>query len=228
MKHIAVCRLLALCLLALAGSARAERTDYRFRVLLDERPIGAHAFRVRDEEGGRAVDIEADFDVRVLFVPVYRYRHRNVERWEDGCLVSLRSETDDNGRSLAVRAEHEGDALRVAGSDGVRELDGCVRSFAYWDPRFLEATRLLNSQDGSFVPVRIDALGADAFEVGEVAVAAERWRLTGPENLDISLWYTPEGHWLGLETVREGRVIRYEPEALPTLARALPGDSAAR
>jgi hypothetical protein len=213
--------LLPLCLLLLAGAAGADMGDYRFRVLLDDRPIGSHVFRVRDDEAGRAVAIEADFDVRVLFVPVYRYRHRNVERWEGGCLVSLRSETDDNGRDLAVRTERGDGHLRVSGADGERELEGCVRSFAYWDPAFLDASQLLNSQDGALVPVRIDALGADAFEVGGTTLEAERWRLTGPGALDISLWYTPEGRWLGLETVREGRVIRYEPETPPALAQAL-------
>lgn len=219
---------LPLCLLALCGGLRAEQADYRFRVLLDERPIGEHVFRVRDGAGGRTVAIEADFDVRVLFVPVYRYQHRNVERWEDGCLVSLRSDTDDNGRDFSVRTEQEGDQLRVVGADGESEASGCVSSFAYWDPSFLESSRLLNSQDGSFVDVRIDELGADPFEADGVAIDARRWRLTGPGALDISLWYTPEGHWLGLETMREGRVIRYEPEALPAMARALPEASSAR
>lgn len=212
----------------LAGAVNADLGDYRFRVLLDDRPIGSHVFSVRDEDGGRAVDIEADFDVRVLFVPVYRYRHRNVERWEDGCLVSLRSETDDNGRDLAVRTELGEGSLRVSGADGVRELEGCISSFAYWDPAFLDSSELLNSQDGSLVPVRIDSLGAEAFDVDGVALDAERWRLTGPEALDISLWYTPEGRWLGLETERQGRVIRYEPESLATLAQALPEAPAAR
>ena len=210
----------ALCLLLATGTARAEASvaDLAFRVLLDETPIGRHAFRVTDaEDGERTVDIAADFDVRILFVPVYRYRHRNTERWEDGCLVSLRSETDDNGQDFTVRTRSTDDGLRVEGGASV---EGCASSFAYWDRTFLGAERLLNSQDGSVVDVEVDALGADAFEVDDVSIAAERFRLTADEGLDISLWYTPDGRWVGLETVRDGRVVRYEPERAEALALA--------
>ena len=137
---------LPLCLLA--RQAPSRRTH---RLQLPRpprrRPIGRHVFRVSDDGAGRAVDIEADFDVRVLFVPLYRYRHRNVERWEDGCLFSV-FDTDDNYRDFAVRRS-EPDC--VTGADGVRGSTAASAA-AYRDPRFLESSRLLNSQDGSFVP----------------------------------------------------------------------------
>jgi hypothetical protein len=67
--------------------------------------------------------------------------------------------------------------------------------------------------------LEVEALGADPFEAGGVSVEAERFRLTAPEGLDLSLWYTPEGVWVGLETVRDGRVVRYEPDGAGALAR---------
>ena len=42
---------------------------------------------------------------------------------------------------------------------------GCVMSFAYWDPRILQADRLLNSQTGEFTAVQITPRGREAVPV---------------------------------------------------------------
>ena len=122
---------------ALAGGRAYDSvTDYRFDVLLDEARIGSHAFRVeRDRNGTRQVAIDAAFDVRLLFVPVYSYRHQNVEHWSDGCLVGLvQRPTTTDAPSLYARAENDGLRVDAGGTD--RALQGCVRSFAYWDRDF--------------------------------------------------------------------------------------------
>ena len=43
--------------------------------------------------------------------------------------------------------------------------DGCVMSFAYWGPPIPRATRLLNSQTGELLPVRVDAYGTERVSV---------------------------------------------------------------
>lgn len=209
MKRLAFVLLAASAILP----AYASITDYRFDVLLDDARIGSHAFRVqRDAQGIRQVDIDAVFDVRLLFVPVYSYRHRNVEQWADGCLVGLFSETDDNGRAFAVRAQTEDDGLRVDAGGADRSLEGCVRSFAYWDRGFLQSKRLLNSQDGSLLDVDVQGPLESTFRVGELGVAAERFRIRAEKDLVIDVWYGADGSWLGLETERKGRTIRYVPD----------------
>jgi hypothetical protein len=41
-------------------------------------------------------------------------------------------------------------------------------------------------------------------------VEAERYRLRA-DDLDITLWYTPDGDWIGLESdTGKGRMLRYE------------------
>jgi hypothetical protein len=65
-------------------------------------------------------------------------------------------------------------------------------SFAYWNPRLLEAPRLLNAQTGEYLPVRAEALGADRILVGGRAVDAQRYRLTA-RDFAITLWYSPRG-----------------------------------
>jgi hypothetical protein len=91
-------------------------------------------------------------------------------------------------------------------------LDGCVMSYAYWNPLILRQSRLLNSQTGEIEPVSIAALGDNSIQVGGATVAAKHYRISAPKG-PIDLWYSPAGEWLALESTLEGgRRLRYRLE----------------
>jgi len=201
---------------ATAGLAQAEgpaRGDWNFRVLLDGKPIGSHRFTLETEGGQRTLRSVAAFDVKVLGISAYRYRHEAEERWQGDCLVGLTSKTDDDGKALAVQARKDGDALAVKSPRGDEKLEGCVMSFAYWNPAMLRQTRLLNAQTGEHEKVKIEALADAQVESQGRRVDAKRWRITGPES-PVELWYSPEGEWLALESKVSGgkRTLSYRRE----------------
>jgi hypothetical protein len=201
--------LFALCVVASTSAAAAELREWRFRVLLDGREIGRHSFTLRTDGAERELRSDARFDVRVLFIDVYRYAHRATERWQDGCLRALVAQTDANGAREDVTARIQGSRLVVERADGRDEHDGCVMSFAYWNPAILKASRLLNSQTGELLPVTVASRGEETIPVRGRALAAERHHLSAPE-LAIDLWYAA-GEWVALETsVGGGRRLRYE------------------
>jgi hypothetical protein len=199
--------LLLACLLANPASAAAD--TWTFRVLLDGREIGRHRYELLPEGDGVQMRSEARFDVRLLFVSAYRYEHEALERWQDGCLRALRSRTVTNGEQTAVTARDTGGSLMVERPDGRDVYPGCVWSFAYWDPRILEARALLNSQTGALMPVDVTRLGPEAVTVRGQQLPAVRHRISGT-GLQIDLWYAGE-RWVALEALaRGGRRLRYE------------------
>jgi hypothetical protein len=198
-------------LLALAAvpPAFAGTGTWNFRVLLDEREIGRHSYQLRPDDDGVELRSEARFDVRLLFVSAYRYRHEAVERWQDGCLRGLESQTVTNGKRIAVSAREIGGRLSVERPGATDTHAGCIFSFAYWDPRILDATALLNSQTGELVPVRVDRLGTESMTVQGRSLPTTRHRITGT-GLQIDLWYA-DSRWVALEALTEGgRRLRYE------------------
>jgi len=204
-------RAIATLLLLLAGPipAVAAVGDWDFRVLLDGREIGRHRYTLEGEGQSQYVRSEAKFDVRLLFISAFRYDHKALERWNSGCLQSLDSRTETNGKQIAVTASARNGQLVVERPSGRDEHEGCVMSFAYWDPRILEAGRLLNSQTGELVDVQVFAQGTEAVAVRGKTVAAVRHRIQG-RGLEIDLWYA-DGHWVALEALTDGdRRLRYE------------------
>ncbi len=201
--------LFSILLLAGVPAAHAEIGAWDFRVLLDGREIGRHQYSLRNDGAGQEVRSEAKFDVRLLFFTAYSYVHEAVERWDGNCLQSLVARTETNGESLAINAATRDGRLAVERPEGRDLHEGCVMSFAYWNPQMLNSSRLLNSQTGELVPVKITAQGKDMVAMRGQPVAADRHRITGPD-MQIDLWYLGN-RWIALEALTEGgRRLRYE------------------
>lgn len=199
---------------ALCGLAYADDV-LRFRVLLNDKEIGYHSFRVSNEAGRQTIDIQARFDVTFLAIPVYRYEHSNREEWSNGCLHRIAARTDDNGRLFMVDGAAQQEAFTIATADRARQLDAeCVMTFAYWNRDFLRQSRLLNAQTGEYLPVEIEFEGKEALRLGEGRVQAQRYRVrNADQGIDIVVWYrASSGKWLSLESrVGKGKRIRYLP-----------------
>ena len=204
-------RMISLILLALfsAGLMASQTKVYHFKVLLDDDEIGYHRFVVTPHNTFTYVNTEARFDVKFLFITAYSYLHSNSEVWQGDCLRTIQATTDDNGEDLFVRGEYNKQKLVVRTPAGEQQLEGCIRSFAYWDPKLLSGKRLLNSQTGELVEVAIQQLGESTIQVRGEPVRAQHYRIHNPE-LSIDLWYSEQQEWLALESTTEnGARLRY-------------------
>jgi hypothetical protein len=189
----------AAALLACLVATSASAMEWKFRALLDDKPIGTHRFSVAAQGDERTLLSEASFAVRFLGFTAYRYRHIATEQWRGDCLTALNATTDDDGKTTKVHVDGE-------------PLKDCAMSFAYWNPLIQSQTRLLNAQTGRFEAVQVSRAGSGTLDVRGVPTAATRWRITGPAN-PIDVWYSPQGDWIGLDsTVAGGRKLSYRLE----------------
>jgi hypothetical protein len=193
-----------------APSAGSTEQEWNFKVYLDDSAIGYHSFRLSQEQDHQLLETEAEFQVKFLFVTAYRYEHENTEIWKGDCLQQIESHTDANGKLMSVRGNQVPEGFQLNTAESSKAVAGCVKTFAYWDPRFLEESALLNSQTGEIIPVQIEPLGQRAIRAQGREVEALGYRMRG-KNLDMQIWYSLDRQWLGLEsTIKGGRTLRYE------------------
>jgi len=183
--------------------------EWRFRVYLDDKPIGYHHFTI--SQAGELVQMttQARFDVEFLKISLFKYRHDNIERWSSQCLNSIASTTNENGTLFRVDGNVTDSGFRLSSNTGDTTLAPCISTFAYWDKSFLQHDRLLNSQTGEYLEVDVAELGKQSLMIGDTSVAVNRYRLTA-DKIDIEVWYSGNEQWLGLQsTTDKGRLIRY-------------------
>lgn len=192
------------------GASVAESRSWEFEVSLDGSPIGYHNFELVEDANGREVISEARFDVRFLFFNAFTYRHKNRESWQGNCLASIESQTRQNSERFAVNGEREASRFTIKADGGDKVLDPCIMSFAYWDPTFLEQSKLLNPQSGEYLSVNVENLGRQEIVVRGTTMLASAYRVTARAT-ELVVWYSDDDEWLGLESVAKGgRIIRYE------------------
>ena len=198
-----------------APSPAAAPRTLNFDVFLDDRAIGYQRFALSTVADGLRIETRAEFAVKILRITAFSYDHANTETWRGGCLQSIESRTDSNGKQYSVRGQARAGAFVVATKEGERRLDGCVATFAYWDKRkLLPRERLLNSQTGEYLAVEIDALGRQDVRIGTRAVSVDRYAIRG-KGLDITLGYAAgTGEWVTLDSrLESGRTLQYRRKA---------------
>ncbi len=197
--------------LAVAGTeAATPAAEWDFKVRLDGKDIGTHRF-VLASAGQRSATLASDaqFDVTLLGIPLYRYRHRVSERWSDGCLAYIDASTDDNGRVTEVRGKALSGRFELdVRGEGRREPapaapTGCLVSFAYWNPLARAGQKvLLDPGSGRIEPVEISSLAAVPADLDAQGQALRGLRIGGLAQ-PIDVWYAGD-RWVGLDTVVDG------------------------
>lgn len=198
-------------LMAYTNAASANTVDrWDFDVYLDDKKVGSHLFEVREVDGVREVQSEAQFKVTILKIPAYRYEHSSEERWQGNCLTDLSASTNANGKRLHVLGEQHAEAFQIDNGNERAQLPECVMTFAYWNPSFLAEPQLLNPQTGEYLDVSVEKTGEEELLVRGEAVKAKRVTVKA-KGVDVTLWYSSDDEWLALESVAKGgRIIRYE------------------
>lgn len=200
--------------------ASTTAIQWNFAALLDGRSIGIYRFTLEEPSGGkpgwRTLTSNARFDVKLLGIAVYRYRHKAREQWNGNCLASIAARTDDGSKVDEVRGKQNADgfALEVTHSGSNATLQDttvktdCLMSFAYWNPALKTQRRLLDPGSGRVETVSITPLQTTMIEVRGQPVSASGFRINGPMH-SIDVWYSGD-EWVGLDTVVDhGRHLSY-------------------
>ncbi len=169
--------------------------------------IGEHRVSFRRQDDSLVVDVDIDLEVKLGFITVFRYTHRNTEVWRDNRLLALDSETYDDGNEFSLTVRQGGGGLVVDGLAGRFDVPADTLSSSYWNPETVYRSRILDTQRGYLMDVNTEWLGQETIEAAAGAIAANRYRISGDLTMDI--WYSDAGQWVKLDFAARGATISY-------------------
>lgn len=205
---IAIATIILPAMHAAADLAPQDNT-LRFDVALDGRPIGKHALMFDPQpDGSLKVTIDIDLDIKLGPFTVFAYSHRNRTLWRAGQLVSLQSETNDNGTEHRVRATADSDGLQIQADDEMPfNISASILPSTYWMATTIQQNQLLNSQTGEMLEISVRKVGREAVMGPDGPVEATHFRMEG--DLEIDLWYDDSGVLVGLAFEARGSPVTY-------------------
>ena len=204
-------RLLLLILVFFSGQIFAK--EWAFDVYLDKTKMGTHTFVLND---ANMMTSSAKFKVKVLFINAYNYNHVSKEQWQNDCLNSIEAETTENKINTKVSGKLEDGAFNIRANDAQNQaLPACVMTFAYWNPKTLTQTKLLNPQNAEYLNTKIKQIGTETIDVKGKQVETTHYLLQGLSEekikLNIDLWYDQNKNWVALQsTTPEGYKVIYK------------------
>ena len=187
--------------------------EWNFDVYLDKTKIGQHTFKLNTLN---ELVSQANFNVKVLFINAYKYQHNAAETWQGQCLKSLEANTLENGVVTKVNGKSSDHGFVVDDGKVNQVLPECPMTFAYWNQKILDQTKLLNPQNGEWLDTKVKTLGNELLDVKGKKIDTIRYKLDasfkGKAKLNIDLWYDAiSNEWVGLKSVTpEGYTINYK------------------
>jgi uncharacterized protein DUF6134 len=178
---------------ATASTAQASPSmpdELSYSVVREGDEIGTHQISFRESADGLNVNIETDVAVEVFGIAFYRFEHSGHEIWQGERLISLVSETNDDGIAHALNAVAEGRELRIE-SDARRGLEGGgIIPASLWNRDLVRQSELLNTLDGSTMAVDVADLGEETVVAAGRQIEATHYSVTG--KLNRELWYNSD------------------------------------
>jgi hypothetical protein len=189
-----------------------QAKEWVFDVYLDKSKIGKHTFTL---DQNNLLTSRAKFNVKVLFIEAYKYDHTAKEQWVADCLSGLEANTIENKVATKVNGKLETDGFNIKNGTAEQALPACVMTFAYWNPKILTQSKLLNPQNAEYLDTAITKLGAGSIEVQGKSTETSHYKLSGAlkgvKKLNIELWYNQNNEWVALKSITpEGYNIIYK------------------
>jgi hypothetical protein len=194
-----------------AAPASSPEPALSFRVERGGTPIGTHTINFTQDGGDLHVAIDINLAVSFGPITIFRYAHTNRETWRDGKLVAIETETNDDGRLFSVSARMTDQGLEVTSSEnGTFIAPENIIPTSYWNPATVEQTRLLDTQRGRIINVRVNETATREALVDGARVPVREYEMTG--DLKLKLWYSPQMEWLNVIFRARGSDVDYHVE----------------
>jgi Family of unknown function (DUF6134) len=133
------------------------------------------------------VKIATAIAVKIAFITVYRFEHSAHETWKADRVVALQSKTNDDGTNHKVDVAISGGTLLVNADGQETRIDPNIVPGSLWNIRLLKQGLVLNSLDGSQMPVTVKDLGDERIKVRGAAAQAHHYHIDGGLKRDV--WY---------------------------------------
>lgn len=185
-----------------------ESQEIAFDIYRNGEKFGTHTLQFQEKENGQT-EVKININMRYCLGPVclFRYEHQNTEIWQNDRILSMVSETYDDGDDYAVQAYWDKSMVDVTTIDNQFDASPDIFTTSYWNSVVLRQSQLLNTQKGNIEDIQIENLGVYEVSTAFGDVQANAYKIDA--SVPITIFYdTKTRQWVGLEfSVRDSKIV---------------------
>ena len=181
--------------LVLSSQTFATEANRELLVKWRNTAIGSSNIRVKRDQKKLRAEIDVNLVVKIFGITFYSYSLKNRELWEEGQLIKLTSEAQENKKKDQLSVHKKANNLHIEGSKFTGEISENAATTSYFTSDFLLRKLWINTHNGKPLNVDFMASGEENISTFSGERIAKKWVNSG--DLDLSLFYDANGDWIG-------------------------------
>ena len=146
MKYLHLFIILFIFLISLHSNAFPipDDNEVSFDVVRKKKIIGDLTVNFIKDEENIILHSVLDINLKILFIPAYKFFQETKETWHNGEFISIDGFTDfEDDREYKIDGKDEDGFFRVTGMDGLLQLDEKIIPLNYWNKNILKEVNSL-------------------------------------------------------------------------------------
>jgi len=171
--------------------------EVQFDIIRKKKVIGSHIIQFFDNENELLVKTTININVKILFIPAYKFFHNSTETWVDEEFIKIDAYTDfEDEREYFIKGYDEDEFFYASGMDGDLKLDKHIIPSNFWNFEILKEKEVFDTQKGIVRTIEVEEVGSDEVIINNNKIKCLKFTLnasTNPKDKGpfpkYTLWY---------------------------------------
>ena len=138
-----------------------------------------------------------DIEVKVLFIPAYKFFQETKETWHNGDFIAIDGFTDfEDNREYKIDGKDENGMFIAKGMDGLIEMYEKIVPLNYWNKAMLDESEVFDTQKGIVREISVEKIKNEKIKINKSYYETEKFVFNAsinPKDLgpfpEYTLWY---------------------------------------
>ena len=174
-----------------------DDNEVSFDVIRKKKIIGNLTTKFIKDEKDLVLHSVLDIEIKVLFIPAYKFFQETKETWRNDSFISIDGFTDfEDDREYKIDGKDENGVFIATGMDGLLELDENIVPLNYWNKQMLKEKEVFDTQKGIVREISVQKLKQEKIKINNSKIEAEKIIFNASKNPkdkgpfpEYTLWY---------------------------------------
>ena len=191
-----------------------------FNIERKDKVIGKHTFLFDKKNGIVTVNIDVNIQIKLGFLTIYKYIHKNKETWKGSELYNISTNSTTNSRKkYFVEGKQNNNKFEFTGIEGKKTIDKNIIPISYWNVSLIKRKEFLDSQKGIIRKLKVKYLKNSSLNFNDKKISTDKYQLQiltkHPSDEKpfpiVYVWYTKAGELMRLEfdSPEDKSIIKY-------------------
>ena len=174
-----------------------EDKEVSYDVIRKNKNIGSLISKFIENEDSVVIHSVLEINVKVLFIPAYKFFQETKETWIDGEFVSIEGFTDfEDDREYKIIGKDKDNSFIAKGMDGELKLNKNIVPLNYWNLEMLDEKEVFDTQKGIVRTIKVEQLEDEKIIINDSEILANKYLFNASKNPkdkgpfpEYTLWY---------------------------------------